>query len=339
MYRYADQYEIIKLYLSNLSVESPHTGRLPAQINQPGIEIDIQPAIARIGADTYEVAVRVSVVARYGTVPLFLIQLRQAGLFTLKPPGDAERDGLLRQVLPQTIFPAARSAMAASILMAGYQPIVLDHIAIEDFFRSVEIEDKRPPVEDVVVAKRNARFTLSGVMPAAMTLGGVRPGIGWAAAILLVALVPVVLWESRDWARWMPTVRIYDGNSKQVAAPAPRSDAAHAAGKAVPPGRTDTPPRIEGREVEQLARIGGDWMAAQDGDKFTIEWLRSGDIRRISDFSPMGDGQPLFLVRVAGAEHQEYAVVSGVYLDEPQARQVADKSGLPFQIRKFHDDN
>lgn len=344
MYRYADQYEIIKLYLSNLSVESPHTGRLPAQINQPGIEIDIQPAIARVALHTYEVAVRVSVAARSGTVPLFLIQLRQAGLFVLKSAGDAERESLLRQVLPQAIFPAARSAVAASILMAGYQPIVLDHIAIEDFFRGVEIEDKRPPADSAVAAEKKdeADETAAPSWVAALFRKGarirVRPAVWRGAAILLAAVVPLALWISGGGGQWLSTAGIPDQKMLAGAAIEPRRDAVHAAGKVTaPPPQAVAPLQIEGRDVEQLAKIGSDWMAAQDGDKFTVEWLRSGDIRRIADFTPIDDGLPLFLVRVAGAQSPEYAVMSGIYPDEPQARLAADKSGLPYWIRKFRD--
>ncbi len=140
-----DKYELVRLYIRNLSVESPKTGRLPNLINQPSINIDIDPKIVRIAEHQYEVSARFTVSARANGAQLYLIELTQAGFFSISPSGEMHQAELLRRVFPQILYPAARSNLVNFIVVSGYQPIVLDHIRMESLFEKTPIEDKRQP--------------------------------------------------------------------------------------------------------------------------------------------------------------------------------------------------
>jgi protein-export chaperone SecB len=135
-----DNYQLLRIYVANLSVESPLTGRLQRQINQPNIDIHIDTKITLFAGKLYEVAARFTLTARSNSVPLYLIELTQAGLFSISAAGEAQRETLLRRVFPQFIYPAARNNIASFIVAAGYQPVVLEHILLENFFTNTVLE-------------------------------------------------------------------------------------------------------------------------------------------------------------------------------------------------------
>lgn len=90
---------------------------------------------------------------------------------------------------------------------------------------------------------------------------------------------------------------------------------------------------VSGMPVNQLEDIGGKWLAAQERGAFTVELLRTDDLKKVEDIAPLDEGQPLFLVRLVGPGRSGFAVLSGVYESEAQAKQVAARSANYHAMR------
>jgi preprotein translocase subunit SecB len=319
-----NSYKLLKLYLRDLSVESPLTGRMPQRIAQPSIDINIDPMISRVADDQYEVAARFTVSARGNGVHLYLVEMTQVGWFSLAPSDEAHRQSLLRRVLPQLIFPAARNNLASFIVAAGYQPVVLDHIQLESLFARAEIVDKRPPppapvpaplAEKQADAARAASSVAAGrrLWPVALA--------GCAALVLLLSQVDRRGSGGKDSApqaeKQMPVV-------PPIAAASPTQVASVSA-----VAQNEVP----GPAIAQLEKTGSDWLAAQNKDAYTVELLRTSDLKSAEDVAPIERGLPLFLLRLHGQGGAQYAVLSGTYGSRELAVQAAAASAVYRAVR------
>lgn len=339
-----NRYRLLKLYVRNLSLESPLTGRMPAQVVRPVIDIDIDPEINRITDTQYEVAVRFTVSARVGDTPMFLLELTQAGFFSMLPPGEQNRDELLHRVFPQIIFPAARDNIVSLTVTAGYQAIILDHIVLENIFLNVPVTDKRvpvpqrfapppqlfmpPPQREAVPPVRQAAPPVD--VSANSVAQAYAPRFGRGARVAMVigggaVVVALLAWQMAQ-----------QNSPEQVPT---QTAQATAVAKALPPVAADA---ASGRNVAYAAlaqeweQTGGDWLAAQDGNDFTVELLRMADPGKVADLPPLENGQPMFLLRLPGAGNAGYVVLSGVFREEKQARQMAQGSAT-WRVARFGD--
>ncbi len=95
----------------------------------------------------------------------------------------------------------------------------------------------------------------------------------------------------------------------------------------------ETPKEVGGWPIEQLGRVGDNWLAAQQAEAFTVELLRTDDLKKIENVAPVAEGQPLFLVKRGG---NEYAVLSGRYRSEEQAKQAASNFA-GYRVARFSD--
>lgn len=339
-----DNYDVLKLYIRNLSVESPLTGRLPPQVNQPNIDIDIDPLITRVEDNLYEVAARFLVSARANGTPLFLIELTQAGFFSISPSGEAQTEALLRRVFPQLIFPAARSNIANSIIAAGYQPIILDHIVLENFFLNVPVVDKRrlAPVQPPkpIAPEMSVPVVDAPVAPAhrkkPASYGRRSRPLVVSAGLGTIALLLVLQADLQQYV-----TGLLEEIAGPVAAQAPVVSSGLLTVARKPGTKADAPPAVQnGVSAEmpgRLLQIGSNWLAAQNTDNFTVELLRTTELGRVASLTPVEEGQPLFLVKLAGSGNAEYVILSGVYRDEDQARQAVGKSGAAYRVVRFRD--
>jgi preprotein translocase subunit SecB len=315
-----NSYTLLKLYIRNLSVESPLTGRMPQRIVQPSIDINIDPMITRVADDQYEIAARFTVSARGNGVHLYLVEMTQAGWFSLAPSSDAHREVLLRRILPQLVFPAARNNLTSFIVAAGYQPVVLEHIQLESLFARAEIVDKRPPPAPAPQAEKQVEAARAAPPVAA----GRRL---WPVALAGTAALVLLLMSQVDWR----------GGAGLASVPQAEKQL-----PAVPPIAAARQPQVAGVSavaqnavadlaIAQREKTGSDWFAAQNRDAYTVELLRTSDLKSMEDVTPLEPGLPLFLVRLHGGA--QYAVLSGAYASRAQAAHAAAASAVYRAVR------
>src|SRR5437868_14616093 len=77
------------VYLKDCSYESPNGPRVDGNWN-PQISLDLQTGSTALGPDVREVVLTVTVSAKIGDVTIFLVEIKQAGLFDIRNLGDGD---------------------------------------------------------------------------------------------------------------------------------------------------------------------------------------------------------------------------------------------------------
>ena len=91
----SDQGPVLALqnvYLKDCSYESPNGPRLDGNWN-PQINLDLQTSSTSLGPEVREVVLTVTVSAKHGEATIFLVEVKQAGLFVVRnlPEPDLKR--------------------------------------------------------------------------------------------------------------------------------------------------------------------------------------------------------------------------------------------------------
>jgi len=123
------QFAIQKIYLKDVSLESPNA---PMVFNdgewKPEINVQINTTHQVFGEGLYEVVLTVTVTARQNEKTAFLVEVKQAGLFSLSGFPQENLGGMLGAYCPETLFPFAREAIADFINKGGFPPLLLSPV-------------------------------------------------------------------------------------------------------------------------------------------------------------------------------------------------------------------
>lgn len=130
------QFALQRIYLKDLSFESPLGVEAFKQQWQPKINQDINTSVNKVDDSMFEVILKLTINVTLGDRTAFLVEVQQAGLFLIKGIEGPQLAQVLNTACPAILFPYARE--------------VIDNCAIKGSFPALAI----PPVNfDVLFAR------------------------------------------------------------------------------------------------------------------------------------------------------------------------------------------
>lgn len=127
-------FQIEKIYVKDLSLELPNAPQVFLESSQPQLEVQIHNESRQISDGTYEAVVTVTVTARAGEKTLFLAEVAQAGIFTIRGVPGADLDPLLGIACPNILYPYAREAISDLVGRGGFPPVLLAPVSFESLY-------------------------------------------------------------------------------------------------------------------------------------------------------------------------------------------------------------
>lgn len=129
------QFGIEKIYVKDLSLENPGAPQ-SFQLNEsPQIEIGLRTRTDQIQQDVYESVLTVTVTAKGGDKTLFLIEVAQAGIFTIRGVAPDQMQPVIAIHCPTVLFPYVRETIADATARAGFPPVHLQPINFEMLYQ------------------------------------------------------------------------------------------------------------------------------------------------------------------------------------------------------------
>ena len=132
----ADQplFQIEKLYVKDLSLEVPNAPQVFMGSEPPQLEVQIGQQSAQFSDGLYDVVVTVTVTARAGEKTVFLAEVAQAGIFSVRGVPPADLEPLLAIGCPTILYPYAREAISDLVTRAGFPAVVLQPVSFEQMY-------------------------------------------------------------------------------------------------------------------------------------------------------------------------------------------------------------
>lgn len=125
---------IKRIYLKDLSFEAPLGAEAFGKTWQPKIDQELNIQVNNLEQSLYEVVLLMTVTATMENRVVFLVEVKQAGLFTLSGLQGPQLSHAINTHCPQILFPYAREAIDAAITRGSFPALMLPPINFDAVF-------------------------------------------------------------------------------------------------------------------------------------------------------------------------------------------------------------
>ncbi len=129
------EFSLQRIYLKDCSFETPQSPQIFRAEWQPQIALDLQTRFEKMDPETYEVILGITATAKMQEQVVFLVEVKQAGIFTVKQFADDQMKEILGIVCPGILFPYAREAVSELVSRGSFPQLLLDPINFEALYR------------------------------------------------------------------------------------------------------------------------------------------------------------------------------------------------------------
>ncbi len=121
------------VYLKDCSYEAPNGPRSDGQWN-PQINLDLHTGVTALSPEQREVVLTVTVSAKQGETTLFLVEVKQAGVFLMRGLNEGEVKRAVASVCPSVLFPYARAAVSHLVTQGGFPQFLLPPVNFDALY-------------------------------------------------------------------------------------------------------------------------------------------------------------------------------------------------------------
>ncbi len=127
-------FAIQRLYIKDLSFESPLSPAVFNENLQPNLNLNIQTSANAVAQDNYEVVLDLTVTAKANDKTVFLVEIKQAGIFMIKDFPPEQLKVLLGSTCLTILFPYVREKISELVASGGFPQFYLAPINFEALY-------------------------------------------------------------------------------------------------------------------------------------------------------------------------------------------------------------
>ncbi|HEY1137701.1 MAG TPA: protein-export chaperone SecB [Xanthomonadaceae bacterium] len=127
-------FAVEKIYVKDVSFEAPGAPQVFTEQGQPNLEMNLNQRVQRVADNLFEVELGVTLSCKLAEKTIYLVEVRQAGLFGLGGFDDQTLDAMLGVHCPNILYPYARQSVSDLITAGGFPPFLLQPINFEALY-------------------------------------------------------------------------------------------------------------------------------------------------------------------------------------------------------------
>ncbi|KTD05447.1 protein-export protein SecB [Legionella gratiana] len=128
------QFMIQRIYIKDLSFETPNTPAVFQQQWEPELNLDLNTSTTKLEENVFEVVLTVTATVSNQKSTAFLVEVKQAGIFTIQGAPTNQLDHLLNSFCPNILFPYAREAITSQVIRGSFPQLVLAPINFDALY-------------------------------------------------------------------------------------------------------------------------------------------------------------------------------------------------------------
>ncbi len=129
------KFEIQKIFVKDISFESPNSPDIFREKWQPKTDIHMTAQNVKISDELYEVTLNVTVTSAQNDRTAFLVEIKQSGVFLINNFPEDQLGHLLGSYCPHTLFPFAREAISDIVTKGGFPPLLLSPVNFDALYQ------------------------------------------------------------------------------------------------------------------------------------------------------------------------------------------------------------
>ena len=142
-------FAIQRIYLKDLSFETPMGPSVFQKQWQPKVNQDLNTKNTKLENDLYEVALRLTLTVTDGEDTIYILEVKQAGIFAIKGLDPKQITHVINTTCPNILFPYASEAVDSVLSKGSFPALMLPPINFDALFASAlkqaEEEGKEAP--------------------------------------------------------------------------------------------------------------------------------------------------------------------------------------------------
>lgn len=119
------QFSIQKIYTKDLSFETPNAPKIFREKWEPTVDFNLGTRVDPLDQTVYEVVLTVTITVKCNEMTAYLVEVNQAGIFTLGNFTDQEMGPMLGSFCPNILFPYAREVVSELVAKGGFPQLLL----------------------------------------------------------------------------------------------------------------------------------------------------------------------------------------------------------------------
>lgn len=127
-------FQIQRVYLKEASLEQPNSPAILLEQEQPGVDIQLGVEAQQAADGIYEVSVTATVTTKIKDRTVFLVEVKQAGIFEIRNIPQEQMNAIMGIACPQIVYPYLRSNVSDIVTRAGFPPVYLAEINFQAMY-------------------------------------------------------------------------------------------------------------------------------------------------------------------------------------------------------------
>ncbi len=129
-------FQIQRVYLKDMSLEQPNSPKILLEQASPQVEINLGVAAEGVAEGMYEVAITATVTTKLGDRTVFLVEVKQAGIFEIRNLPEEQLQSVIGIACPGIVYPYLRATVADIITRAGFPPVHLAEVNFQAMYEA-----------------------------------------------------------------------------------------------------------------------------------------------------------------------------------------------------------
>ena len=139
------QFSIQKIYTKDMSFETPNTPKIFTEKWEPMVDFNLGSNVQPLENGLYEVALTVTITVKSDDKTAYLVEINQAGIFTLIGFSDEELSPMLGSFCPNILFPYAREAVSDLVAKGGFPQLILAPVNFDALYaQHIQAQEQAP---------------------------------------------------------------------------------------------------------------------------------------------------------------------------------------------------
>src|ERR1700760_2232111 len=130
------------VYLKDCSYEAPNGPRIDGNWN-PQINLDLHTGTSGISPELREVVLTVTVSAKQNDATIFLVEVKQAGIFLMRNLSEVDAKRAVSSVCPTVLFPYARAAVSYLVTQGGFPQFLLPPVNFDALYAANQAQGQQ----------------------------------------------------------------------------------------------------------------------------------------------------------------------------------------------------
>lgn len=129
------QLAIQKIYVKDLSFEAPNTPEIFMEQKAPQVDLQMHNESKNLDENMHEVVLTITVTVKLEDKTVYLIEVKQAGIFLLAGFTDEQLSQVAATACPNVLFPYARETVSDVVTRGGFPPLLLNPVNFDAVYQ------------------------------------------------------------------------------------------------------------------------------------------------------------------------------------------------------------